>query len=70
MAEMSGPYNPDADPQIWTEGLKGHEGIIPMRWIVIKDVEFSVFDDLRYKEKPVTLLRHGNTCVESVLVFY
>lgn len=61
MAEMSGPFNPAVDPQIWTPGLKGNQGIIPLRWIVAKDVAFAVFEDLKYKGKAVTQLRHANT---------
>ena len=60
---MSGPFNPDADPQIWAPGLKGNQGTIPMRWIVAKDVQFSVFNDLKYKGQCVTQLRHANTYV-------
>lgn len=61
MAEMSGPFNPAVDPQIWTPGLKGNQGIIPLRWIVAKDVAFAVFEKLKYKGKAVTQLRHANT---------
>ena len=61
MAEMSGPFNPAVDPQIWTPGLKGNQGIIPLRWIVAKDVAFAVFEELKYKGKAVTQLRHANT---------
>ncbi|KAL2040968.1 hypothetical protein N7G274_006426 [Stereocaulon virgatum] len=61
MAEMSGPFNPDADPQIWAPGLKGNQGTIPMRWIVAKDVQFTAFNDLKYKGQCVTQLRHANT---------
>ena len=41
--------------------LYGNEGMIPTRWIVAKDIEFSAFDDMTYNNKPVTQLRHGNT---------
>ena len=61
LAEMSGPFDPEREVNIWTEGLQGNEGVIPMRWIVAKDVEFSVFDDLTYNDKRVTQLRHANT---------
>lgn len=61
MAEMCGPFNPDVDPQCWISGLRGSEGVIPLRWIVTKDVDFSVFVDLKYKGKFVTELRHANT---------
>lgn len=61
MAEMSGAYNPDADPQFWIAGLRGSEGIIPMRWIVTKDVDFSAFMDVKYRGNFVTELRHANT---------
>ncbi len=61
MAEMSGPYDPNVDPQFWIVGLRGSEGIIPMRWIVTKDVDFSLFVDLRYRGILVTELRHANT---------
>lgn len=61
MAEMSGPYDPNVDPQSWIAGLKNSEGIIPMRWIVTKDVDFTLFVDLKYRGKPVTDLRHANT---------
>lgn len=61
MAEMSGPYDPDVDPQFWIAGLAGSEGIIPIRWIVTKDVDYSALVDLKYKGKFVTQLRHANT---------
>ena len=61
LAEMSGPFDPEREVDIWTEGLHGNEGVIPMRWIVAKDVEYSVFDDLTYNDKRVTQLRHANT---------
>lgn len=61
LAEMSGPFDPDTEVNIWTEGLQGNEGVIPTRWIVAKDVEFSVFGDLTYNDKRVTTLRHANT---------
>ena len=64
LAEMSGPFDPQREANIWTEGLQGNEGVIPTRWIVAKDVEFSVFDDLKYNDKPVSQLRHCNTQVE------
>lgn len=58
---MSGPYDPHVDPQFWIAGLRGNEGVIPTRWIVTKDVEFSVFVDLKYRGKFATELRHANT---------
>lgn len=58
---MSGPFDPEKEVNIWAEGLQGNEGVIPTRWIVAKDVEFSVFDDLTYNDKCVTQLRHANT---------
>ena len=61
MAEMSSPFDPDVDPQIWTPGLKGNQGIIPLRWIVAKDVPFVVFENVKYKGITVTQLRHANT---------
>ena len=61
MAEMCGPYKADGDPHIWIEGLEGKQGIVPVHWILAKDVKFSVFDDLEYKGKLVTQLRHANT---------
>lgn len=45
LAEMSGPFDPETEVNIWTEGLQGNEGVIPTRWIVAKDVEFPFFDD-------------------------
>lgn len=56
---MSGPFDPEREVNIWTEGLQGNEGVIPTRWIVAKDVEFSAFDDLNYNDKRVTQLRHA-----------
>lgn len=61
MAEMSGPFDPDVDPRIWIPGLKDSQGVIPLRWIVAKDVPFAVYENLRYKGKTVTQLRHANT---------
>lgn len=61
MAEMSGPYDPNVDPQTWIAGLRESEGIIPMRWIVTKDVDFTLFVDLKYRGRFVTELRHANT---------
>lgn len=58
---MSGPFDPETEVNIWTEGLQGNEGVIPTRWIVAKDVEFPFFDDLTYNDKRVTTLRHANT---------
>lgn len=54
LAEMSGPFDPETEVNIWTEGLQGNEGVIPTRWIVAKDVEFPFFDDLTYNDKRVT----------------
>ena len=65
MAEMNGPYIPDAYPQMWINELHGHIGVIPIKWIVVKDVDFSRFDDLKYREQAVTQLRHANTYVRS-----
>ena len=59
LAEMSGPFDPEREVNCWTEGLQGNEGVIPTRWIVAKDVEFSLFDDLSYNDKRVTQLRHA-----------
>ncbi|KAF6221379.1 hypothetical protein HO133_002234 [Letharia lupina] len=61
LAEMSGPFDPEREVNIWTEGLQGNEGVIPTRWIVAKDVEFSAFDDLNYNDKRVTQLRHAES---------
>jgi hypothetical protein len=58
---MSGPYDPKVEPQFWIAGLRGSEGIIPTRWIVTKDVDYSLFVDLKYRGKFVTELRHANT---------
>lgn len=61
LAEMSGPFDPERKLNIWQEGLYGNQGVVPTRWIVAKDIEFSAFNDLTYNNKPVTQLRHGNT---------
>ncbi|KAL6717507.1 hypothetical protein ACLMJK_005422 [Lecanora helva] len=61
MAEMSGPYQADADPHVFVKELEGKQGIIPIHWILAKDIDFSVFADLKYKGKQVTQLRHANT---------
>ena len=61
LAEMSGPFDPEREVDIWTEGFQGNEGVIPTRWIVAKGVAFSVIDDLSYNDKRVTQLRHANT---------
>lgn len=57
---MSGPYNPDFNPQIWTQDMQENEGSIPLRWLVAKEVAFSVFDGQKQNETPVTMMRHGN----------
>jgi len=61
MAEMSGPYDPIAQSHLWQEKKDDIKGVIPIRWIVAKDVTFSAFNDLAYRGKPVTQLRHANT---------
>lgn len=66
LAEMSGPFDSERAANIWTEGLQGNEGVIPTRWIVAKDVEFSVFDDLKYNDKRVTQLRHASTYISKL----
>lgn len=47
MAEVSGPL--------------AAQGFIQIRWIVTKIVPFSEFGDLKYREQPITSVRHGNT---------
>lgn len=61
MAEMAGPYDPTADPRFCNEKKEGVKGAIPVRWIVAKDVPFSAFNELEYRGKPITQLRHANT---------
>ena len=60
MAEMCGPYNADANPQTWIEGLKGKQGVIPLDWIVVKDVAYSAFANVQHRKRPVTDVRHAN----------
>lgn len=66
MAEMSGPYNPDFNPKIWTGEMQGNEGSIPLRWLVAKEVLFPVFDGQKHNETPVTMMRHGNMWVNLI----
>lgn len=61
MAEVVGPLDVGADSGLWTDKKHGAHGLIPVRWIVAKDVPFSKFQDLRYHEQHVTQVRHGNT---------
>ena len=58
---MCGSYNPDATAPQWAMSNKDVKGIIPIRWLVLKDVRFSTFDSLAYRGQPVTQLRHANT---------
>lgn len=61
MAEMVGPLDLEADCGFWTDKRDGNRGLIPIRWIVTKDVPFSKFQDLKYHEQHITQVRHGNT---------
>ena len=61
MAEMSGPYDPDASSPIWAGPQKDIKGAIPVRWLVAKDVFFAQIDDLKYHGQPISQLRHANT---------
>ncbi len=63
MAEMGGPFDPNADPRTWIKGLKDMKGVIPVHWIVAKDVEFSVFDHLKHNSQRVTETRNANVSV-------
>ena len=61
---MSGPFDSEREVNIWTEGLQGNEGVTPTRWIVAKDVEFSVFDDLTNNDKRNFLsYRHSSAVI-------
>ena len=62
MARMKGAYDPDA-ARPFHDPDKTHnlQGIIPIEWVIIKDVPFRRFQDLRCNEQIVTTLRHGNT---------
>ena len=53
MAEMNGPYIPDAHPQMWISELQGHIGVIPSR-VEIADVK-SVPNGLEIKRGPIAL---------------
>ena len=61
MAEMNGPMDPSANPKSSIRDLEGCEGVIPLRWIVVKDVPFSAFNGVTHKGQPVTQLRRANT---------
>ena len=61
IAEVIGPLDREAHCDIWTEKKYGTQGIVPVRWIVAKDVPFARFHDLRYHQQHVTQVRHGNT---------
>ena len=61
IAEVDGPVNLSADPKIYIEDLKDCEGVIPVRWLVVKDVPFPAFSNITYKQKLETQLRHANT---------
>ena len=56
-----GPYDPDGDTPYWKRFDGAVRGVIPVRWIVTKDVPYSTFDDLLYNNQKVTQLRHANT---------
>ena len=58
---MVGPLDLEADCEFWTEKKNGTRGLIPVRWVVTKDVPFSKFRDLKYHEQNITQVRHGNT---------
>ena len=36
-------------------------GAIRVQWLVTKDLPYSLFEDLQYKEQKVAQLRHANT---------
>ena len=61
MAEMVGPLDWKANCGFWANRTSGTRGLIPVRWIVTKDVLFSKFHDLKYHEQHITQVRHGNT---------
>lgn len=56
-----GSYDPDGDTPYWKRFDGAVRGVIPVRWIVTKDVPYSTFDDLLYNNQKVTQLRHANT---------
>ncbi len=60
MAEMTGPYEPYARPIFSADKRRDTVGVIPMQWLVAKDVPFSFFDHLRHGQVPVTEVRHAN----------
>ena len=61
LAEMSGPWDPHARVPSFLEGAREAKGLIPIRWLVAKDVPFSAFDGIEYRRQSVCLLRHVNT---------
>lgn len=59
LAEMSGPYDPQAKAPNWERPWDQAKGIIPIRWLVVKDVPFSAFEDLThsmYRSKTFAVL--------------
>ena len=57
---MIGPYQPTARTALYDWETQP-KGLIPIRWVVIKDVPFSAFDDIFHNQQSVTQLRHANT---------
>lgn len=60
MAQMTGPYEPYVRPIFSAEKWRDTVGVIPMQWLVAKDVPFSFFDHLRHGQVPVREVRHAN----------
>ena len=52
---------PESKAPSWATINREVRGIIPVRWLVTKDVKVSISDDLAYHGQPVTQLRHANT---------
>ncbi|KAK3618943.1 hypothetical protein LTR22_026175 [Elasticomyces elasticus] len=67
LAELSGPWDPEALVEGWTDPSGGFEGTFPLTWHYVKNVPYARFDGLTHGEKnqPIANMWSGQSISPS-----
>ncbi|KAK3618146.1 hypothetical protein LTR56_015323 [Elasticomyces elasticus] len=67
LAELSGPWDPEALVEGWTDPSGGFEGTFPLTWLYVKNVPYARFDGLTHGEKnqPIANMWSGQSISPS-----
>ncbi|KAK3638348.1 hypothetical protein LTR56_013177 [Elasticomyces elasticus] len=67
LAELSGPWDPEALVEGWTDPSGGFEGTFPLTWHYVKNVPYARFDGLTHgdKKQPIANMWSGQTISPS-----